>query len=476
MAKLSFSWSRSISSINWAVVLIVVGVLARLGLWLLVSQNPPLLIQGDGGGYEQIARNMVEGHGFSMEKEPPYFPNMLRTPGYSLFISGVYLSVGYRPEIVTLIQNILGLITIYIAYRLAIRLFGKREALIATVLMALDVGLIILANVTLTETVFLIFFVPATYCLFAGIESIHKWIWMFAAGLLFGLATLVRPAGLYLVFLLLPFVWWAIQAHWQQRTVLVVVLLAAYLISLTPWVYRNFQAFGSPVFTLSARSVTLNIHASYIRAGLNGTTLSDEMGRIPREAQHELDSQTMDTLEMRRLIEVKAIAEIKQHPFEYLTLYAKSMTLTLVLPNTNFLANILGILDKPTGIIADMRNRSLTENMQVLLDFSATYLAGSTGQIIFFAALIIEMLVLFVTYVFALVAIIIGVRNQHRVTIVLFLVIIVYFFIITGPIGTGRYRLPAMPYLMILAGYGFVQLQNWLQSRRLQNTLLESES
>jgi hypothetical protein len=49
---------------------------------------------------------------------------------------------------------------------------------------------------------------------------------------------------------------------------------------------------------------------------------------------------------------------------------------------------------------------------------------------------------------------------------VLLLVISGYFFVVTGPIGTGRYRLPAMPYLMMLAGYGFVQIEAWRQARR----------
>src|SRR3990170_7007744 len=111
-------------TINWAIVLIVAGVLLRFGLWLRVSQNPHLLIQSDGIGYEQIARNVIEGNGYSMAGAPPYAPDMLRTPGYPLFIMATYLAVGYRPEVVVLIQNVLSLIMLYVAYRLAVRLFG----------------------------------------------------------------------------------------------------------------------------------------------------------------------------------------------------------------------------------------------------------------------------------------------------------------------------------------------------------------
>lgn len=455
-------------NINWAVVLIIVGILCRFGLWLRVSQNPPLLIVGDGGGYEQIVRNVIEGNGYSMEVEPPYKVDMLRTPGYPLFILGIYQIVGYRPEIVTLVQNILSLVTLYVAYRLAVHLFGPKEALIATTLMAVDVGTIILMNVMLTETLFMALFVPATYCLLIGLDSPHRWRWMAAAGALFGLATLVRPAAIFLPFLLLPFIWWAIRDLWLKRTIAVVLLLAAYLLFLSPWSYRNWQVFGSPNITLAAQSMTLNIHASYVRAGLNHTTLAEEEPRIPEEIRRELGERTISAAEMEQLIQTKAIAELKQHPGEYVLLYLKSMGLTLLLPNTNFLANILGVLDQPTGLIANMRARSLSENIQALSEFSRHYLAGSPDRTLFLIATVAEILVVLVTLTLATVGIIVGLRNRHRVRVVLLLVIIAYFFVVTGPIGTGRYRLPTMPYLMMLAGYGFVQAQIWRHTRRAQ--------
>ena len=452
-------------AVNWAVILVVIGVLLRFGLWLWVSRNPPLLIQGDGAGYELIARNVIEGNGFSMDSAPPYAPDMLRTPGYPLFIIGVYLAAGYRPEIVTLIQNVLSLITLYIAYRLAIHLFDAKAARIALVLMAVDIGTIILANVTLTESLFMVLLLPATYCLFKGLDSPYRLTWMAAAGILLGFATLVRPASLYLVLLLLPFVWWAMRRPWQETAARAVTLLVAFLLALSPWSFRNLRFFSSPNISL-AQTVTITYHAKYLRAALYHTPLSEQEPYYEREVLRELGGRTVNAVEMNNLIEAKARAEIMQHPVEYVALYAKSTALMLVLPNTNFLANILGILDRPTGLIADMRTRGLTENVQALVDFSVRFLAGSPDQALFFAALVAEMMVLFLTYVLAVIGIIAGLRSQHKTAVVMLLAIIGYFFAVTGPIGTGRYRLPAMPYLTMLAGYGFVQIEAWRQARR----------
>jgi len=451
------------AAINWATVLIMVGVLIRLGLWLRVSQSPPLLLQGDGRGYEQLARNVIEGHGFSLDSAPPYTPDMTRTPVYPLFITGIYLAVGYRPEIVALIQNIFSLMTVYITYRLAVRLFGSQAAWIASVLMVLDFGTIILADVTLTESLFLFLLVSACYCLFVGLNSPRGMGWMAGAGALFGLATLTRPAGLYLIVLLLPFVWWAMRRPWRERARRAVVMLIAFLLVLAPWSYRNLQTFGSPNIALT-QSITLTYHAKYLRAALYHTTLAEQESYFDNQVLRELEGRTVSRVEMDKLVQAKAQAEIMQHPVEYVALYTKSVALMLALPNTNFLANILGILDRPTGIIADMRTRSLTENAQALADFSVRFLAGSPDQALFFAALLSEMAIMFLTYALAIAGTIAGWRSGHRTTVALLLVIIVYFLAVAGPVGTGRYRLPAMPYLMILAGLGFIQIQAWRQA------------
>jgi 4-amino-4-deoxy-L-arabinose transferase-like glycosyltransferase len=452
---------------NWAAVLIVAGVLLRCGLWLRVSQNPRLLIQSDGAGYEQIARNVIEGNGYSMDGAPPYTPDMLRTPGYPLFIIATYLAVGYRPEVVVLLQNVLSLITLYVAYRLAVRLFGSKEGLIAAALMSVDVGTIILANVTMTESLFMVLLVPATYCLFRGLDSPRGLAWMAAAGALLGLATLVRPVGVYLVLLLLPFVWWSIRQPWRERLARALILLVTFALPLVPWSYRNLRTFGSPNILL-AQSVTLQYHAKYLRASLNHTTLAEQESYFDDEVRRDLAGRTVSLLEMDNLVRAKAQAYIAQHPLDYAVLFAKSVALMAVLPNTNFLANILGILDRPTGIIADMRTRSLGETIQALIDFSVRFLTGSPDQGLFAVALVAELLVMFITYALAVVGIFAGLKGPHRAVVVVLLVIIAYFFIVTGPIGTGRYRLPSMPYLMILAGYGFVQIENWRQWRRMQ--------
>lgn len=460
-------------SITWLMVFITFGVFCRFSLWLRISQTPQLTVTGDGVGYEQVARNLLKGVGFSMETAPPYLPDMIRTPGYPLFIAAIYRIFGYRPEMVTLAQNLLSVGLLLVGYLLARRLFGLKAAMFATILMALDVGAIILANVTLTETLFIILFVSVTYCLFRSFDSPRGMAWIAGAGLLLGLATLVRPASLYLVVVLLPLIWWTMRYSWQEKGVRTIIFVVVFLLVLAPWSYRNFRVFGSPNITLAVQSITLNIHASYIRAGLNHTTLAEEEPRIPEQVRQELGGRTVGVQEMDELIRAKAIAEIMQHPVEYVFLYIKSMFITLTLPNTNFLANILGILNQPTGIIADMRTRSLTENIQALLEFGARYLAGSPDQTLFFIAMVTEVLVTLVTHVLAVVGTVIGLRSERRAYVVLLLIIIAYFFIITGPIGTGRYRLPAMPYLMMLAGYGFVWLQARGQTRQMSQVTVD---
>ena len=212
----------------------------------------------------------------------------------------------------------------------------------------------------------------------------------------------------------------------------------------------------------------ITIASDKLRFDREKTELWENFFVFPKEAQRELGEAYVSRVKREHLIREKAIVEILQHPVAYARLYVRSVLLTLTLPNTNFLANSLGILKKPTGLIADMRVRTISQNVRALWTFRSDYLAGSADQTLFLVALVAELLVMFATYILAFVGIVHGLKGERRLPVLLLLMICAYFIIIAGPIGTGRYRLPAMPYLMMLAGYGCIQLRNWLRADAIE--------
>ena len=62
---------------------------------------------------------------------------------------------------------------------------------------------------------------------------------------------------------------------------------------------------------------------------------------------------------------------------------------------------------------------------------------------------------LLVNYVFSLFGILIQVARKDKYTF-LFILIILYFSILTGVVGVERYRMPFMPFINILCAFGFI--------------------
>ena len=81
---------------RWIIVAILfaVALTSRLCVSTLLASDEP----GDSRVYSQLARNMLEGHGYSAEDAPPYDPTLIRVPGYPLFLAGVYAAFGHTND------------------------------------------------------------------------------------------------------------------------------------------------------------------------------------------------------------------------------------------------------------------------------------------------------------------------------------------------------------------------------------------
>jgi len=137
-----------------------------------------------------------------------------------------------------------------LVYLLAKELFDRRTALVAALLAAVQPTFIAFSVLILSETLFAAALLASLIALArfvraneTGQFSASRFGWAFAAGLLIGTATLVRPTwlligpGFVALFILLSRerVW----AIWQGC-----VLLAGLTLSLTPWTIRNALVTG----------------------------------------------------------------------------------------------------------------------------------------------------------------------------------------------------------------------------------------
>ena len=181
-----------------------------------------------------------------------------RTPGYPLFVA---YAGGLKPNLVALLQALLGLLTCGLVYWGALRLFGRPVARWATLFLALDMTTIIYGNFLLAEALFTLV-LTATLVVLLSSESPRN---AAAAGVLLAAACYVRPVGLPLA-LLCPLLIWVIFKDAKRA----VLLFAVAWLLLAPWFFRQQAVFDRFMFS-SVTSVNLLFYnAAHVEAELTG--------------------------------------------------------------------------------------------------------------------------------------------------------------------------------------------------------------
>ncbi|HJT75962.1 MAG TPA: glycosyltransferase family 39 protein, partial [Gemmataceae bacterium] len=196
----------------------------------------------DSAGYDTIARNLMEGHGFSFSQAPPYRPTLYRTPVYPYFLVAVYSVFGFSHLPVHVIQAAIGSLTCCLIYLICRRYWDERTALLAALLNAVFPFQALFTAVVLTETVYA-FLVCCTVYLLTRAYQGRSLGWTAAAGFALGLTILCRPEACLLppfLALILLCCFRLRRPAWEMSALLA---LCSGLV-VFPWLVRNYHTSG----------------------------------------------------------------------------------------------------------------------------------------------------------------------------------------------------------------------------------------
>ena len=257
---------------------LAVAAALRLVVFALAVREPARFVTKDSLEYEALGHHWTtayvdthRGHLFDL--------SLLRPPGYPALIAVVHNTTA-----VIVVQLVLSVATVALTYLLGAALLGERAGVAASFLLAIDPVSIAMSSNLTTET------------LFAFLLVLAAWLWVtgrLLAGLALGIATLVRPIALYLPVLLLP-----LSAMLpRRRAVAAAALAVGFAVPVGLWAARNHHETGvATVSTISAHNL-LDYRAADALAIEHGTSRPDEAARLEREvgpaanpakrAQHE---------------------------------------------------------------------------------------------------------------------------------------------------------------------------------------------
>jgi len=224
--------ARSARDLTFTLALFVIALLPRLFVAIAWAKEPVWDGHYYHFGAERIARGLgysedVFVRGVSLWKPWVHYP-----VGYSALLGFVYRIFGSEIVVAPVVNAITGALLVGVVHRVARYYVSRPRARVAGALSALHPGLIAYSAAVMSEPLAALLLLGA---LLAALHFRGRWEAVVIAGVLLGLAGLVRPASLVaapLLFLTQPRPLWqmAIRAALASAVALVVIL---------PWTLRN---------------------------------------------------------------------------------------------------------------------------------------------------------------------------------------------------------------------------------------------
>jgi 4-amino-4-deoxy-L-arabinose transferase-like glycosyltransferase len=242
--------SRRRAAVPLVVGLLLVALAARVGVVLATPDFEPI---NDAAGYVEHAESIAAGDGYPPSSiVPGDQPTAYTPPGWPYLLGGFVSVVGDDVTAVRLAQAALvGVAAVALAGLVAFQLWGAGVALMVLGLAAVYPPLVVSASGLLSEPLFVALELGAVAAVLAFRES-GRWRWIAAAGVLAGLAILTRTNG---AVLLLPLA----LAAWRRPPVSLrapAVVLACAALTVVPWTIRNAVVFDEFIPVASQAGIT----------------------------------------------------------------------------------------------------------------------------------------------------------------------------------------------------------------------------
>lgn len=189
--------------------------------------------------YDGLARSVAAGEGYSIGGDHREYTRI--APAFPVFLAGLYLLFGLDVQIVGLANAVVGSLTCLVVYALGRKFLARWAAALAGFATAAYWEFLFWTPFVLKETLALSLFSGALLLIWKSMERGSRRVALLGGAAL-GLASLARYP--HLVFL--PFLVGALMASPDRKKlrILILPLVVGTVLTLTPWLIRNYIVFG----------------------------------------------------------------------------------------------------------------------------------------------------------------------------------------------------------------------------------------
>jgi 4-amino-4-deoxy-L-arabinose transferase-like glycosyltransferase len=441
-------------------ILLLVSFIVRLLIFLRFQPWQSAVIQDqilifDSFGYHNLA--------LCIKNYFSFCGDAFRTPGYPFFIAVIYALFGNHPYTVLFIQIFLNLISILLMYKIGKQLFSEKAGFIAAVLFSSDIHHAIFINYLLTETIYTTLFLAGLLFYIKGLKQ-SAFRYFVYCGVIYGISTLVRPISQYYIggILLFTLLWYLKDLKTGIRNASIIFF--SYLIMITPWCLRNYTEFGHFAISNIKGYNLLFWNASYYEAKRQQKPIEQINDEFLEELKKMGWRKDLNPFEKERIDGELAAKILKANFTDYLKTHLIGTVKIHLSLGTQSLTDVLHI---PA--------RKWTEEEKYtngVVALAKKFFATKTGYEIMLGLFVAVFLALI--YFFAVIGIWRLVREKQVLIMLFLLGSAGYFALISGIISYARYRLPSIPFYILLASVGLVW---WMERRKSKvKTVISSEA
>ncbi|WP_461210522.1 ArnT family glycosyltransferase [Desulfocurvus sp. DL9XJH121] len=428
---------------------LLAGLALRAGLVGLAAWDPTVP-PGDSPIYLGMAGNLIRhwdlGYQFGTERMPVY-PLFLAVCHQ---LTGLSLDGNTLPgrSLVTvlIVQNILGMTSVYVLHRLG-ALFSRTTADLCAGFAALNLNMILYSNQILTEALFYPLMVLALY-VFLLYRRTGGPVRLAVLGALLGFGVLVRSVNMYLLLFLVPY----LLLEWDRgglgpRLKRVALFCAMFGLFVLPWMGRNLYLYGHAGLTTQGEYHLRNWVLPMIMQNQEGLSYTEATAASAEAWDARLEAMPPE----ERRDPFARDAEAKAMFLDYVREAEPAATATawfwgavknLFTPVAVEVANAFqmphtGFSDSPGAGAPEQAWNFLAHNENGL--YAALIALGVAGTLLFRLVQAVGFFVL---------------ARRWPGALAICLLLAVYYLAVSGPVGYAKYRLPFEAVFVLLTAQG----------------------
>jgi 4-amino-4-deoxy-L-arabinose transferase-like glycosyltransferase len=268
----------------------------------------------------RIARSLAAGHGFANPTDLPTGPTAWEAPLYPFLLAGIFKLFGIYSVasawVILALNSLFSALTCLVLYRIGDRLFGPQPARWAAWTWALFPYAIYWPVRIVWETSLSALLLSLAILLTLRLEKAPRSRDWLLLGLLWGAIALANPTLLSLLPFSFAWLWWRRRSFAVLASLALALAVAGLVI--TPWLLRNYRAFGQFVFIRDNFGLEIHMANNPKSGGL--WTRSEHPGNNP-DAMRQFAA--MGELPYMKMEQRAAFAFIRAHPVEFIGFFAE---------------------------------------------------------------------------------------------------------------------------------------------------------